>query len=926
METEAMQPHHTADSAEIVRTLDALFPHHPVVELRCPDYPRRNTATAGYFNDYEALADAAVRLSGKCPGVYVTLNELPPSLLARINNRLEQSPKNTTTDADVARRRFLFVDVDPRRPSGIPADDREHSRAQQCREQIRGWLSSHGWPIPIEADSGNGAYLFYRIDLANNDGATDLIRRCLQALAWRFDTAAVSVDTSCYNAARIAKLIGTLSGKGDGADGRPHRLSRLITVPEPLCFVPVDLLEALAKQGPPQPEKSRTFRMGVPGDFDLEAWMARSGLSVAFDGPWNGKDHRWILDRCPWNDAHTNRSAYVVRFANGAIAAGCHHNGCQGHDWHSLRDLVEPGWRDRQPKDRPEQQTRKGASVGSVGRDPVKPPRSLPPYRPFPLAELPVTLRDYVEASASAIGCDAALVALPALAVAGGCIGNSRSLLVKRKWIEPPVIWAVTIAYPGDRKSPGYDAAVDPLLEIQMDLVDRHQDEMARYHDERLAWKEKPKDERGEEPERPAEPPCYVTSDATIEAVGDLLADNPRGLLLARDELDGWFQSFSRYKGKGGGTDRPHWLELHRAGTLRLHRLTRERGPLSVRRACCSVTGTIQPAILARSLDDEALAAGLGARFLLAMPPPKKRRWSEAEVSEDLCRRYARLLADLLALTLVDVKKRRPHVLALDARAKEVWVAWYNRWGESIAASEGEQAASLAKLEGYALRLALIHHVVSLAALESNGVRPVGERSLRAGIALAEWFAYEARRVYLTLRETTTERDQRRLREWIASRGGSVSVRDLQRANSRRWPTREAAEAELGALVELRLGEWLDLPAAPSGGHPQRLFRLSVSTHDTTDTRSVHENEASDTRADTCDSALNGQTSEVARSAFKLTAYGQSVPSGEEQVSVVSGANPANDTVKEREESSECRRPVSDECRTLFEDEGEIQP
>jgi hypothetical protein len=811
MEQGLMEQGSRADRAEILRTLDALFPYHPVVELRCPDYPRRNTASAGYFNDYEELADAAVRLSGKCPGVYVTINELPDSLLARINNRIESSPKNTTTDADVVRRRILFMDIDPRRPSGIPADDKEHALAQQCREQIRGWLSSQGWPMPIEGDSGNGAYLFYGIDLANNEGATNLVRRCLQALAWHFDTASVSVDTSCYNAARVAKLLGTLSGKGDGADGRPHRLSRLIAVPEHFCLVPVDLLEALARQGPPQPDRSRTVRAGGPGEFDPEAWIDRPGLSVAFNGPWNGKDHRWILDPCPWNDAHTNRSAYIVRFANGAIAAGCHHNSCQGHDWHALRDLVEPGWRERssQLQSKHSSRTEKSASVGSVGRETVKRPRLLPPYQPFPIAELPLILRDYVEASAAAIGCDAALVALPALAVAGGCIGNSRALLVKRKWIEPPVIWAVTIAYSGDRKSPGFDAAAAPLLDIQMDLVDSHQEETARYNQDMNAWKEKPKNERGEEPTKPAEAPCYVTSDATIEAVGDLLADNPRGLLLARDELDGWFQGFTRYKGKGGGTDRPHWLELHRAGTLRLHRLTRERGPLSVRRACCSVTGTIQPAILARSLDDEALAAGLGARFLLAMPPSKKRRWSETEVSEDLSSKYVRLLADLLALTLVDERKRRPHVLGLDSSAKQIWVHWYNRWGECIAASEGEQAASLAKLEGYALRLALIHHVVTHAALETVELHPVGERSLRAGIALAEWFAYEARRVYLMLRETADERDQRRLREWIAGRGGSVSVRDLQRANSRRWPTRESAEGELDALVNLELGQWL---------------------------------------------------------------------------------------------------------------------
>ena len=57
-----------ADRAVILRTLDALFPQRPVVELRYPDYPRRNKATAGYFDDYEALADAAVRLNSKCPG------------------------------------------------------------------------------------------------------------------------------------------------------------------------------------------------------------------------------------------------------------------------------------------------------------------------------------------------------------------------------------------------------------------------------------------------------------------------------------------------------------------------------------------------------------------------------------------------------------------------------------------------------------------------------------------------------------------------------------------------------------------------------------------------------------------------------------------------------------------------------------------
>src|SRR5262249_32628277 len=153
------------------------------------------------------------------------------------------------------------------------------------------------------------------------------------------------------------------------------------------------------------------------------------------------------------------------------------------------------------------------------------------------------------------------------------------------------------------------------------------------------------------------------------------------GILLSRDELDGWLQSFTRY-GNNGATDRPHWLEMHAARSLRLDRITRARGPLSVRRACCSITGTIQPKVLGRAFDDEALASGLAARFLMASPPERRKRWTEAEVDEDLAKRYQQLLRDLLALDMADTTRRRPHVLDMDAAAKRVWVRWYNEWAQ----------------------------------------------------------------------------------------------------------------------------------------------------------------------------------------------------------------------------------------------------
>jgi hypothetical protein len=160
--------------------------------------------------------------------------------------------------------------------------------------------------------------------------------------------------------------------------------------------------------------------------------------------------------------------------------------------------------------------------------------------------------------------------------------------------------------------------------------------------------------------------------------------------------------------------------------------------------------------------------------------------------------------------------------------AKESWVSWFTQWGDATDAAEGEQAAALAKLEGYAARLALLHHVVSLTAADPERlvIHPITETSLHAGISLVEWFASEAVRVYMILRETPEERECRRLVEWIDARGGAVTVRELHRANQRRWPTSEHAELALDALVQVGLGRWSEPQSGPYGGRPSGYFHL----------------------------------------------------------------------------------------------------
>jgi hypothetical protein len=470
--------------------------------------------------------------------------------------------------------------------------------------------------------------------------------------------------------------------------------------------------------------------------------------------------------------------------------------------------------------------------------------RPLPPFKPFPLHCLPPILSDVVRVAADAIGCDPALTVAPTLAAVAGCIGNARAVLLKGGWSEPAVIWAVTVADSGGHKSPAYRAVVKPLTDLQCDVYDRHKADMEEHKEARKEWKASKPDDRGPEPEAPAPPLTFATSDTTIEALAEDLESNAHGLFLARDELDGWFQSFTRYRSGGGSTDRPQWLELHSAGTLLVRRKTAERCRMSVRRAAVSITGTIQPAILANALDRDALQAGLGARFLLAMPPGRRRLWTENELPEDLSARYTELLDALLGLSLADVEKRKPHMIRLSPGARALWIDFYNEWGGVQFEAEGEQAAAFAKIEAYAPRLMLLHHVVAHVAAGMSDLTPITESSAAVGIEMARWFAAEVVRVYLMLGESSDERDGRRLVDLIRARGGAITARKLMRSNSRRYPDTESAESALSALVGSGQARWIELPAKMKG-RPVRAVELCM-THDTHDTDDDAEDEDHD--------------------------------------------------------------------------------
>lgn len=220
--------------AEIARALTLLrVDPQQVTELRVleaitTDCLRPHTRI-GFFTSTDALIKAVLGIRS-AKGMYITLQRPTDSLIARRCNRVDKAEKSDgTKDTEIIARPWLPIDIDAVRPAGISSTEEEHEAALTRAREVRDYLSGQGWPLPIFADSGNGAHLLYRVDLPVDDGG--LVNRILKSLDARFSDDRLKVDTSVGNPARIWKLYGTPVRKGDSTPTRPHRMARILEVP-----------------------------------------------------------------------------------------------------------------------------------------------------------------------------------------------------------------------------------------------------------------------------------------------------------------------------------------------------------------------------------------------------------------------------------------------------------------------------------------------------------------------------------------------------------------------------------------------------------------------------------------------------------------------------------------------------------------------
>jgi hypothetical protein len=324
---------------------------------------------------------------------------------------------------------------------------------------------------------------------------------------------------------------------------------------------------------------------------------------------------------------------------------------------------------------------------------------ALPEVPEFDAELLPAALRPLAEDTAHRmqVPLDFCAVAL-VVALAGVC--NRRAFIRPKRrdpWTVVPNLWGMIVASPGQLKSPTVAAVMKPLWRIQCRWKEefdagqqRHEQATEAAELKLSAWKQQATAayKAGKvAPERPSEQLVkpsekrLLTSDCTFEKLHSLLAENPAGMFLLRDELSGWLSSFER---RGREDERAFYLECWNGDSpFRMDRVG--RGSIYVEACCISLFGGIQPArlrsYLRDALEDGPTNDGLIQRLQLAIWPEPCQTWTYTDSTQnEQATRYAEQVFERVASLDAD----NPRIYRFDRDAQELFMRWLSDLEQTI--------------------------------------------------------------------------------------------------------------------------------------------------------------------------------------------------------------------------------------------------
>jgi hypothetical protein len=335
---------------------------------------------------------------------------------------------------------------------------------------------------------------------------------------------------------------------------------------------------------------------------------------------------------------------------------------------------------------------------------------------------------------------------------------------------------------------------------------------------------------KGSRPPPAPKPRRIDVDDATMEVLPAILADNPRGLVMIRDELSAFILGMNQYKAGGKGNDRSNALKIWSGDRILKDRVNHENNaPIRCPHPALTLAGGFVPDMLGELVDPRGRADGFVDRFLLVYPDPLPvADWSDRGIPEDVAADWRWLIARLWARPM-DVKDGRsvPHVAYFTPEAETRWVERYNTLSAEMNAADFPPSlrGPWGKLREYAGRLALIltllHHAADPAA-DPLIVPRVGPRRVDDAWRSIGYFKGHVRRVHAAIASgpsSGTTRAVKAIVDWIRD-GRRASFTESEIGQARRWIGADLADA-LSFLIGR--GAIRDRPApqtGPKGGRP----------------------------------------------------------------------------------------------------------
>lgn len=463
--------------------------------------------------------------------------------------------------------------------------------------------------------------------------------------------------------------------------------------------------------------------------------------------------------------------------------------------------------------------------------------------------------RDYLAALSRSTQTPVEMPAMLGLAIASAAVCNVARIRGYGDHVEPAQLWGLVLCEPAVRKSAVLSELLAPIVawekrqaeelgpviaeavqrrKIEEKRLKAIEDTAARTTERQKVsnlTSEAVKLARAMQAEPIPTPPVLLASEPTPEALARQMVTNHGRALLASAEADALDIVQGRYSGtRNYGI----LLKGHAGDAVRAQRVGRPGDTID--HPALAVALCVQPqAVRELWADPHAEGRGLLARFAVILPRDRigYRDVRPPAVPESARARWRAAIDRLLTFEPSD----SPAIVGLGADADALYHEFQKRTEAALGVGDlAERRAWGGKLCGLALRIALTLHALETWALAGQPADfpTIDAATMQAAIAWADYLASSERHARELLSESDEDRDSRRLVEWIERKGGTMTVRDLERGPRQYRDAGKAAKA-LGELVASGVGRWEVDDHAGGRGRPVDRFRLLSRDGDTGD-------------------------------------------------------------------------------------------